>query len=124
MKTTTLNISSLANPHAQGVCFCDFDDIDAGGSRLLKPKIHLRIQKRNARKHITVAEGIYELDGINIKRLLRELRKKFCCMGSEVRDAKTDAKFLQLSGDQRENLKTFLLAEGLVEKSQIVVHGF
>ena len=83
-------------------------------------KIHIRIQQRNARKSITILEGLSP--DVDVLKLLRALRKKFNCMGTHVLDQNKSC--LQFSGDQRDNLLRFLVEEHLAERKNIVLHGY
>ena len=87
-------------------------------------KIHLRVQKRSARKSITVVEGLP--DHWNAKKLTRAFKKQFSCNGA-VKVAKEEdggGNVIQLSGDQRQVVVRFLIAEGLCTASQCVMHGY
>ena len=97
--------------------FPDFDD-DIN----TESKIHIRLKKRNARKSVTTAEGINET--FDLKKLISHLRHKFNCGGVVVIDEDTGNKVIQLNGDQRENLKNFLINEEISNKSDIIVHGY
>lgn len=88
-------------------------------------KIHLRVQKRNARKCITIIEGLYEMVESRekvLKKICRALKKMNNCSGV-VKDDGT-SKVIQMSGDQRETVTKFLIEEGLATEKQIVIHGF
>lgn len=83
-------------------------------------KIHIRIRQRTGKKMITSIENLPpHIDGMSI---LKEMRKKFACTGNL--GEKTGIKFIQLSGDQRETVKKFLVSKKIVTESNIVVHGF
>ena len=47
--------------------------------------------------------------------LLQEIKKNFCCNGSIVNDAEC-GNIIQLQGDQRENIRKFLIDESLCDK--------
>lgn len=84
---------------------------------------HLRLQKRNGRKSITTITGLeQDLDFI---RILRALKKKFKCIGSlDIKDGTDIVLAIKLSGDQRENVKNFLLSEEIIpEERNIIIHG-
>ena len=85
-------------------------------------EVHLRIQQRTARKSITIVENLNpELD---LKKILKFMRKKFSCNGNIEKDNKF-GKVIKLSGDQRENVKNFLVNFAkVVNKEDIIVHGF
>ncbi|VDO67731.1 unnamed protein product [Heligmosomoides polygyrus] len=68
---------------------------------------HIRIQQRTGRKAITTVQGVgTEHD---LKRIVRFLKKKY--------------KVMQLSGDQRQQIKDFLVDVGIV-KENCKVHRF
>lgn len=77
------------------------DDTSAGG----KEYVHIRIQQRNGRKSLTTVQGIPSKFGYN--KILKELKKEFCCNGSVAEDIEL-GKVIQLQGDQRKNVATFL----------------
>jgi translation initiation factor 1 len=103
--------------------------------------IHISIQQRNARKSITKVQGIDP--AVDLEKVLKAL-KKVClvapismvcfnlspmrqahsCNGAVVADAVDGGNILQLQGDKREEVKKFLIENGLAEDSNIKVHGF
>jgi translation initiation factor 1 len=91
---------------------------------LRKTKVHIRVQQRNGRKCITSIEGLD--DDLDQKRICKHMRKVFNCNGNVVNDQER-GEVIQLQGDQRENVRTFLLEQTVIEpheKDRIVVHGF
>lgn len=83
--------------------------------------VHLRIQKRSGRKHITTITGLgQDLDFI---RLLKAFKKNFKCIGSlDIQNE--DVIAIKLSGDQRENIRDFLLQEEIItDENCIIIHG-
>ena len=85
-------------------------------------KVHLRIQKRNGRKSITIIEGLPA--EVNVKKILKIIRKEFNCSGSIQKDSE-DNHIIQLSGDQREKVAKFFVEENVVENKEcIIMHGF
>lgn len=112
------NIDSPDNPFQislmswpQGVIY--FDDCDV-------TKIHIRIIKRNARKSITTVEGLDTK--LDLKKMIKHLRHKFNCSGKIV--SNENASVLQFSGDQRDNIRDFLIKEEIADKDSILVHGY
>jgi translation initiation factor 1 len=86
----------------------------------LTQKIHLRIQQRNGKKCITTISGLpADLDQ---KRVCKHMRKTFCCNGSLDEDEE-HGKIIQLQGDQRANVKEWLLNNEITRADTIVVHG-
>ena len=87
---------------------------------MTRNKIHINITKRNARKYITTIEGLEEkYFEKGIKYFLKKVKKKFSCNGSI--DKKTNN--IQMQGDQRENIKSYLIERYNFDDYDIVVHG-
>lgn len=89
-------------------------------------EIHIFI-KKNGKKHITFIEGMYLLDDNEIKDfhefVLKKMKKKFSCNGA-IKTNDENKKYMQLSGDQRECIRDFLLENFHIEKESIKIHGF
>merc|ERR1712137_119914 len=83
--------------------------------------VHIRIQQRNGRKTLTTCQGIPE--EFDLKKILKAFKKEFCCNGTIVDDTEL-GKVIQLQGDQREKIKSFITREGMVDKTKVKVHGF
>ncbi|AIB52170.1 hypothetical protein E24_00486 [Faustovirus] len=83
--------------------------------------IHIRVQQRRGKSYITTVEGVDSK--LDLKKLLRAIKKTYHCNGSITKDP-THGDILQFSGDQRENVKSFLTSQGICEKNQIITHGF
>lgn len=89
-----------------------------------KSKIHIRVQQRNGRKCITSISGLDE--DLDQKRICKAMRKVFNCNGNVIEDEE-HGEVIQLQGDQRENVRQFLMEQEVVvanEKDRLVVHGF
>ena len=84
-------------------------------------KIHIRIQQRNGKKSITTVQGL-PLD-LDFKKLTRTWKKSMKCNGTVLED-ETLGKIVQLQGDQRLNVKNFLLTNEICNENALVVHGF
>ncbi|KAK9759683.1 Eukaryotic translation initiation factor eIF-1 [Basidiobolus ranarum] len=83
--------------------------------------IHIRIQQRNGRKTLTTIQGLpAELDQ---KRMLKAFKKDFACNGTIVEDEEM-GEVIQLQGDQRIKVATFLVQQGITKKDLIKIHGF
>ena len=82
--------------------------------------MHLRVQYRNGRKCITTIQGLSE--DLDTKKIVKAFKKMFNCNGAINRDEEL-GEVLQLSGDQRTNVKEFLLEQEICAEDQIVVHG-
>ncbi len=83
-------------------------------------KIHVRVQQRNGRKCITTIQGL--ADDLDIKKISRALKKTYQCNGSITNDPEL-GEILQLSGDQRTNVRDFFVREEVCHEDQIVIHG-
>ncbi|KAI0273549.1 eukaryotic translation initiation factor 1 [Gloeopeniophorella convolvens] len=82
--------------------------------------IHIRIQQRNGRKTLTTLQGLpREYDA---KKLLKAFKKEFACNGTLVEDEEA-GQVIQLQGDQRTKISTFLVEEG-IPRATIKLHGF
>uniref|UniRef100_A0A7S1TLC9 SUI1 domain-containing protein n=1 Tax=Erythrolobus australicus TaxID=1077150 RepID=A0A7S1TLC9_9RHOD len=100
--------------------FDPFADADTGEEVVTKGIVHLRIQQRNGRKSLTTIQG---LDAkLDLEKLTKAFKKEFCCNGNVVND-KELGRVIQLQGDQRENVRKFLIAEEIASKTKIKVHG-
>lgn len=82
---------------------------------------NIRIQQRNGRKSITTVQGL--APDLNLKLILKTWKKSFTCNGAIVEDEE-HGKIIQLQGDQRTNVRDFLVNEEINRKEDIVVHGF
>ena len=84
--------------------------------------VHLRYQQRTTRKGYTIIEGMP--DDIDCKKVLRGFKKIFSCNGALKKDKKnTDTHVILLQGDHREDVRKFLMEEGIVSKDEIKMHG-
>ncbi|KAF8508032.1 eukaryotic translation initiation factor SUI1, partial [Hysterangium stoloniferum] len=81
---------------------------------------HIRIQQRNGRKTLTTLQGFPK--DYDPKMLLRAFKKQFACNGTLVDDEEL-GQVIQLQGDQRLKISTFLTEDG-IPKSTIKLHGF
>lgn len=101
-------------------------DLDIfGSSSISKNLYHIRVQQRNGRKCITTLAGLEE--DLDLKRICKAMRNAFSCNGNVVIDEDEEVGIIQLQGDQRENIKQWLLDQQIIlknEASRIVVHGF
>jgi translation initiation factor 1 len=60
---------------------------------------------------------------LDIKRIMKAFKKNFNCNGAVVLD-KDAGEVIQLSGDQRTNVKDFLTDQQIARAVDIVLHGF
>lgn len=87
----------------------------------IKDYIHVRVQQRNGRKSLTTVQGLKKQYSYN--KILKDLKKEFCCNGTVVQDPEL-GKVIQLQGDQRKNVSSFLVKAGIAKKDSIKLHGF
>lgn len=87
-------------------------------------KIHLRLQKRGNKKWLTIIEGLDE--DLDENRICRHMRRTFNCNGAVLKND-DDEPILQLQGDQRQNIKEWLIVQEILTekeaKERLVVHG-
>lgn len=93
----------------------NFDDKD----NFSYQKIHLRKTQRNGRKCMTTVEGL--ADELDKKKITRALKRVFKCNGAIVKDEKEN-EIIQLSGDQRENVKDFLIEQEIEKEEDVIIH--
>lgn len=103
---------------AQGDPFATVDDDggSAGGNF-----IHIRIQQRNGRKTLTTVQGIHA--DYDLKKIVKACKKEFACNGTVVEHPEY-GEVIQLQGDQRNSIKSFLIKCKLAKEEQVKVHGF
>ena len=93
------------------------EDVEQKNSDL----VHIRVQQRNGRKCITTVQGL--ADDLDIKRICKAFKKNFQCNGAVTKDSEL-GEIIQLSGDQRTNVSSFLTEQEIAKKTQVVIHGF
>eukprot|EP00834_Sanchytrium_tribonematis_P002504 NODE_78_length_23230_cov_1.644979.p12 type:complete len:117 gc:universal NODE_78_length_23230_cov_1.644979:13501-13851(+) len=86
-----------------------------------KHVIHVRVQQRNGRKTLTTVQGLPE--DLDQKKMVKYFKKEFACNGTIVKD-EDGMEIIQLSGDQRDKIKEFLMAQEICQSDEIKVHGF
>ncbi|NBO60672.1 MAG: hypothetical protein EBU82_06845 [Flavobacteriia bacterium] len=110
-------------PQAKADPFKDFD-FNTEITAITKNKYHIRVQQRNGKKCITTLDGLEE--DLDLKRICKAMREAFSCNGNiKMKDDETGV--IQLQGDQRENIKQWLLDMEIILKNEvdrIVIHGF
>mmetsp|Transcript_15463 Transcript_15463/g.31856 ORF Transcript_15463/g.31856 Transcript_15463/m.31856 type:complete len:109 (+) Transcript_15463:17-343(+) len=100
--------------------FNAFDDAKDGEGQG-EEKVHVRVQQRNGRKCITTVAGL--ADDLDMKRICKAFKKNFSCNGAVQKDDEA-GEVIQLSGDQRTNVQTFLVDQEICLKDSIILHGF
>ena len=98
-----------------------FEDAGDKGAGNSEEKVHVRVQQRNGRKCITTVAGL--ADDLDVKRICKAFKKNFSCNGAVQRDDEV-GEVIQLSGDQRTNVKSFLVDQEICHGENIVLHGF
>ena len=96
------------------------DAEDSGNTIDTSNKVHIRIQQRTTRKRITSVQGLDQ--DLDLRRILKTLKKTYNCNGTII-ESEEYGKVLKMSGDQRQNVKNFLIVNEIVSKEYIVVHG-
>ena len=94
----------------------DFDDNDSTF------KVHITIQQRPAKKYITSVSGIP--DKYDLPKILKYIKKIYKCGGSMIKGENEESKILQITGDQRHNIYKFFVEYNVMEKDNIILHGF
>lgn len=80
--------------------------------------VDIRLQKNRARQKITIITGLPVT--IDLHKLSRAVRKKFCCGGIIVNSE--CGEILKLQGDYRLEMADFLINEKIVDKNNITIH--
>mmetsp|Transcript_13516 Transcript_13516/g.20392 ORF Transcript_13516/g.20392 Transcript_13516/m.20392 type:complete len:106 (-) Transcript_13516:225-542(-) len=93
----------------------DFPDEEENQTR-----VHIRVQQRNGRKCVTTVQGL--ADDLDLKKILKYVKKMFNTNGTVVKDEMGDV--IQLQGDQRKAISRFLTEFKIVPKNRIIEHGF
>ena len=100
----------------------DLDNLDKkiafDEDELVIKNIYIKYVKRNGAKCITLVEGL-ESD-LDIKALTKAFKKQFNCNASIQKD-KYDYDVIQLSGDQRNNVKNFLIEQEIKNPFEIII---
>ncbi|RZC46280.1 hypothetical protein C5167_039221 [Papaver somniferum] len=112
-------LKPLLPPNDPADPFAEANAEDSGAGS--KEYVHIRIQQRNGRKSLTTVQGLRKEFSYN--KILKDLKKEFCCNGTVVQDPEL-GQVIQLQGDQRKNVSTFLVQAGIVKKESIKIHGF
>jgi translation initiation factor 1 len=82
--------------------------------------VHIRLQQRNGRKSLTIIQGLDEI--IDFEKIIKLFKKEFCCNGCIVKDKQLGI-VIQLQGDQRDNVKNFLINKEISCEHFIKTHG-
>jgi len=83
--------------------------------------VHVAYQQRSGRKGITTVVGLPQQ--CNFKKLTKKMKKEWNTGATLVEDHEKGT-VIQLQGDRRSEVVTFITKLNLVKKSQITVHGY
>lgn len=72
--------------------FADAKAEDSGAGS--KEYVHIRVQQRNGRKSLTTVQGLKKEFSYN--KILKDLKKEFCCNGTVVQDPELGQVSIQL----------------------------
>jgi translation initiation factor 1 len=97
-----------------------FEEVSIQSNTCNSCPVHIRIQARNRRKSILTVQGLD--DDLDLKKICKYLRKKLSCNGTVVTD-KEHGEIIQLQGDHRASVKTFLTIMEICTPEQVIVHG-
>ena len=96
--------------------------------------IHIYIQKRHwhlcrnqdsknceckSRKAVTTVTGMSR--DLDLKKILKHIKKVSCCNGTVLQDPDTGNLAMQFQGDQREQVRHFLLAEDICDRNSMKI---
>ncbi len=99
-----------------------FDNPEDSSEEIIDLEIHIRVYQRSPRRYITTVEGLDKIN-LDLKKIIKYMKKTFSC-GAAIIEDKDKNKIIKLQGDQRGNIKTFLINEQIVDKDHITVHGY
>lgn len=101
-----------------------FDDVGASPDRVAEghqgQEVHIRIQQRTTKKALTLVQGLPPK--LNMKKVASYFKKTCCCNGTIVEDD-SYGKILQLTGDQRQQVRDFLVEQKICPKELVKIHG-
>lgn len=83
--------------------------------------VDIRIQQRNGRKTITTIEGLPK--EFDLKTIMKAFKKEFACNGTISTDP-VYGEIIQLNGDHRDKIASFLVDEEIAKREHIKIHGF
>lgn len=93
---------------------------EGGGGSSSGNLIHIRNQQRNGRKSVTTIQGLSK--DLDLKRIVRALKKEYSCNGTVIEDPEHGS-IIQLQGDKRQDVRSFLEREDICTNDQIRIHG-
>lgn len=88
--------------------------------------VHITIKQRTKTKFITYIADFPKIYDLN--KILKYIKKIYKCGGSILKQRdeikNTVNEVIQLSGDQRDNVREFFIKYNVLDKDNIIVHGF
>ena len=81
----------------------------------LNTNITIRVQQRNGRKSWTIIEGLDKIVNIDMKSLLKLIKKKLCCNGA-IKSNKELETIIQCQGDHRDKLKDLIMSKYKIQE--------
>jgi translation initiation factor SUI1 len=96
----------------------DLNGLDSNKSFTVRLSVH----QRNSKKYTTNVVGLPSY--YDIPKVLRYIKKFFKCGGSVIKDPVTSNDVIQVTGDQRHNIKKFFIECDVVDKDSIIIVGF
>jgi translation initiation factor SUI1 len=84
-------------------------------------KVHIRMQQISTSRRITTVSGLHE--EYNVKKISAKLASHLNTSSTVKVDDKDNRRVIQLAGDQREQVRDFLIDQDLCDLDQIVIHG-
>jgi len=86
----------------------------------LKSKLTISVQQRNNRQCITIISEIAE--DLDLKKILQYFKKTYNCNGTILDDEKF-GNVITLTGNQKDNVYNFFIAEEIYNKDNIIIKG-
>ena len=85
-----------------------------------KSKLMISVQQRNNRQCITIISEIAE--DLDLKKILKYFKKTYNCNGTILDDEKF-GNVITLTGNQKDNVYNFFIAEEIYNKDNIIIKG-
>jgi len=100
-------------------------EVNQGSGGTVDHDVHIWVRQRG-RKHITTISSLTDekVGSGGLEGLTKNLKKKFACIGTVKKDEKTGQRIIEFSGDQRENVRKYLLENKIVDPKNLNIHGF
>ncbi|MCL7033831.1 hypothetical protein MKW94_001694 [Papaver nudicaule] len=106
--------------HSSDDPFADQDNL-SGAPGTKEDYVHIRVQKRKGEKCLTTVQGLKK--ELNYEGILKQFKREFGCNSNVTRDVEL-SKVIQLQGDQRKNIRYFIVKAGVADREFIKLHGF